>query len=163
MHLTGSLVPPACHTKNMSLPKLIDYIIKPKSDPVRSHRAAQAALALSKIHQLKKKEVTPHSLALKQIVELERRRSDNPTDLPTSLKDQSELKTNGDTDSEVLTNKRIIKLYRLSFLIHFQRRSGRDPDGILLALIRDCGVLNQKDPLLWNWNVLSNFFLVRNV
>ena len=39
-------------------------------------------------------------------------------------------------------------------------RSNRDPDSILSALSRDCGVLAQKDPLIWNWSVLSNLFLV---
>ena len=106
MHLTGTLLPPACHSKKTSLPKLIDYITWSKTDAVKSHRAAQAALALSKIHQLKKKEVTPHSLGLKQIVELERRRrSDNPVDSVICLKDQSDLKTNSDPDSEVLSSQ----------------------------------------------------------
>lgn len=41
-----------------------------------------------------------------------------------------------------------------------QVRSTRDPDGVLFALTRDCGVLMQKDPLMWNWTVLSNLFLV---
>ena len=110
MHLTGALLPPACHSNKTNLPKLIDYIILPKRDPVKSHRAAQAALALSKIHQLKKKEVMPHSLGLKQIVEIERRRSGNPADFPAFSKDQSELKANGDADSEVLAIKSITML-----------------------------------------------------
>lgn len=37
-------------------------------------------------------------------------------------------------------------------------RSSRDPDGVLYTLARDCGVLagGQRDPLLWNWPVLSD-------
>lgn len=43
-----------------------------------------------------------------------------------------------------------------------QIRQSRDPDGILSALSRDCGVLAQKDPLIWNWSVLTNLFMVND-
>ena len=42
-----------------------------------------------------------------------------------------------------------------------QSRPVKDPDGVLSALTRDCGVLAQKDPLIWNWPVLSHLFMVR--
>ena len=73
MHLTGTLLPPAIHGTKISVPQLIDYITSAGSDALKSHRAAQAAAALSKIHQLKKNQVSPHSLGLLQIVELQRK------------------------------------------------------------------------------------------
>lgn len=108
MHLSSTLLPPACHGTKTCLPKLIDYITQFKSDPVKRHRAIQAATALSKIHQLKKKGVVAHSLALKQIVELEKR--NNPTqDATTNGRERiddnqgngNETRSSGDFDCEV--------------------------------------------------------------
>jgi hypothetical protein len=95
----------------MCLPQLVDCITSLKSDPMKRHRAAQAAAALSKIHQLKKKGIVPYSLALKQIVELERRAScvknsstrhkkieENKANIH---RDETEFQTNGDVESEV--------------------------------------------------------------
>lgn len=82
LHLAGTLLPPACHGTKVCLPKLVDYatsLPSPTSpgwegdEPIRRHRAGQAASALSKIHRLKKKGVVPRSLALRQILELEHR------------------------------------------------------------------------------------------
>ncbi|KAI9556963.1 hypothetical protein GHT06_016757 [Daphnia sinensis] len=147
LHLGSTLLPPSCHGTKMCLPQLVDSITSLKNDPVKRHRAAQAAAALSKIHQLKKKGIVPYSLALKQIVELERRASNNAKgysaknkkteeNAATVIRDDQEFQNNGEVESEM--------------------RSSRDPDGILSALSRDCGVLAQKDPLIWNWPVLSN-------
>lgn len=99
----------------MCLPQLIDCITSLKSDPVKRHRAAQAAEALSKIHQLKKKGIVPHSLALKQIVELERRacisgksqskrnkKIEENSHTANTSRDEPEYKTNGElSESEV--------------------------------------------------------------
>lgn len=73
LHLSNTLLPPACHGTKTCLPKLIGFITSSTGGPLERHRAAQAAVALSRIHQLKKKGVKPRSLALKQIIELEKR------------------------------------------------------------------------------------------
>ena len=115
LHLGSTLLPPSCHGTKMCLPQLIDCITSLKSDPVKRHRAAQAAEALSKIHQLKKKGIVPHSLALKQIVELERRaytcgksqsmrnkKTEENSHITNASREESEFKTNGElSESEV--------------------------------------------------------------
>lgn len=97
----------------MCLPQLVDCITSLKSDPVKRHRAAQAAAALSKIHQLKKKGIVPYSLVLKQVVELERRASSNgksysgkhkktEENAATIVRDDQEFQNNGEMESEVI-------------------------------------------------------------
>jgi hypothetical protein len=95
----------------MCLPQLVDCITSLKSDPVKRHRAAQAAEALSKIHQLKKKGIVPYSLALKQIVELERRAScvkhtsmrykKTEENAANIHREDTDFQHNGDMESEV--------------------------------------------------------------
>lgn len=114
MHLGSTLLPPSCHGTKMCLPQLVDCITSLKSDPVKRHRAAQAAAALSKIHQFKKKGIVPYSLALKQIVELERRASNNgksysgknkkiEENATTVIRDDQEFQSNGEVESEVIS------------------------------------------------------------
>lgn len=115
LHLGSTLLPPSCHGTKMCLPQLVDCITSLKGDPLKRHRATQAAEALSKIHQLKKKGIIPHSLALKQIVELDRRacasmkchsKRDKPVEENSSIAnhsgDDSDFKTNGEHESEVI-------------------------------------------------------------
>ena len=76
-----------------------------------SSHAAQAAEALSKIHQLKKKGIVPYSLALKQIVELERRAScvkhtsmrykKTEENAANIHREDTDFQHNGDMESEV--------------------------------------------------------------
>lgn len=107
------LLPPSCHGTKMCLPQLVDCLTSLSTDPLKRHRAAQAATALAKIHQLKKKGIVPHSLALQQIVEFARkasiqaklhskmnRNSQDYSDL-TASHNGTELKTNGETETEV--------------------------------------------------------------
>lgn len=95
----------------MCLPQLVDCLTSLNSDPLKRHRAAQAASALAKIHHLKKKRIVPHSLALQQIVEFARRARHqvkvqskktnlDPSD-STVLPNGTELKTNVETETEV--------------------------------------------------------------
>ena len=155
LHLSSTLLPPACHGTKLCLPKLVDYITSSgkRSDPLQRHRAAQAASALSKIHRSKKRGIVPHSLALRQIIEMEQKSSGMQHD---SFVNDNHLQSNGtdpsingapsaaSTNGEILTPADI------------EMRSNRDPDGILFSLARDCGVLVQKDPLMWNWPVLAD-------
>lgn len=116
MHLGSTLLPPSCHGTKMCLPQLVDCITSLKGDPLKRHRAAQAAEALSKIHQLKKKGIVPHSLALKQIVELERRacasvksnsrrskKTEDTSPAANISREESDFKTNGEPETEVKT------------------------------------------------------------
>lgn len=98
----------------MCLPQLVDHIMSLKNDPIKRHRAAQAATALSKIHHLKKKGIVPHSLALRQLIEMERRACSNGKSVKVSsrsaeaspqvnstVRNESELRTSEESDSEV--------------------------------------------------------------
>ena len=112
MHLSSTLLPPVCHGTKMCLPKLVDHITSLKSDPVKRHRASQAAAALAKIHQLKKTGIVPHSLALKQIIELERKdcyqkksalleNTQQGTDIVNGYRDPPETRINGELECDV--------------------------------------------------------------
>ena len=111
MHLSSTLLPPVCHGTKMCLPKLVDHITSLKSEPVKRHRASQAAAALAKIHQLKKNGIVPHSLALKQIIELERKdcnqkksgldHAQHGTEVTNGNRDNSEPRLNGELECEV--------------------------------------------------------------
>lgn len=96
----------------MCLPKLVDHITSLKSEPVKRHRASQAAAALAKIHQLKKSGIAPHSLALKQIIELERKDCNHQkksnlenthqgTEVVNGHRDQPEPRINGELECDV--------------------------------------------------------------
>ena len=137
----------------MCLPTLVDCITSLKSDPLKRHRAAQAAAALTKIHQLKKKSIAPHSLGLKQIIDMEKRSQKFPSAEKFVPDGRDKAESNGPNDSTVEATT------LNGDPDGEQMRSVRDPDGTLMSLLRDCSVLAQKDPLLWNWPALSNVFL----
>lgn len=169
LHLSGTLLPPVCHGTKVCLPTLVDCITSLKSDSLQRHRAAQAAAALAKIHQLKKKSVTPQSLALKQLVLLERRRIRCPIDTDiqreTSVNDAS-ISADAATAFNIELDD-LSKSTQMSLTVNgqsdgeLQLRPGRDTDSTMVLLLRDSSVLTQKDPLLWNWHALSNVLLVK--
>jgi len=138
LHLTSTLLPPACHGTKACLPRLVDYAttaigpsagLHHQDQSLRRHRAAQASSALTKIHHMKKRGIQLRSLALRQVVEIEHRtghrksgsdkllrekKTEEPSALVVSSSDSVGMcSTNGEVDLEVFSI--IIKMSPVEF------------------------------------------------